>query len=345
MKPIQIKYGENNEKTLVIDRDFFNSLFGIVLVISCALMSGLLQLVETRFNMALISTWDFWCNYLLKLVMGYFCLFGCYILRKNKNRRQPKFVLQRQSIIEHRKAIIKNSQIEELREWLVNVYNYRKRVEKYQDILLYKYEKVSLIRCVEPNEKDYAKQKDYLKAKKKYEKLKLKNTKAENIKALLEEQLKICDIHFKIINAYKRKDLTLAEQLKAEIADKDELLKVKIKHQNVTYNNLFNTEIFGELDNSGIFYNEKRRLAARITPALAIGIIITCIFYTIMPVFSNPSLSTVFMIFFNFIIIGWYSFSGIHLANDFIWKVVYSADSNRIAICDEFLEDNRKILG
>ena len=36
-------------------------------------------------------------------------------------------------------------------------------------------------------------------------------------------------------------------------------------------------------------------------------------------------------------------FSGITLANNYIFKVVYTADQNRISICEQFKEDVAKI--
>ncbi len=346
MKTKVIKYGKNGNRQIVVDRDFLNMILGIILIISCVLLSGVLQLVEARFDLKTISKADFWIGYLIKLSTGYMCFFGVYILRKLKNKRSSKFLIQRQNIKTYKIEIVKFKQISNFKNWLKNVYNYRKRVEKYQDFLLSKYEKLNTEKPEEPEKDDFLpygfiNRWKYKKAKKVYAKQNKRYQQALIQKAYLEGQLSVCDTHFKIIDAYRKKDLETIKILQESIKITDEMSNYKIKYKPITYNGIFNVEILKGVKDDGIDYNEKSILVKKIVPKLIFGAISVSLLASMIPDFNKPTLSLILMMFLNFLIMGWYMFSGSMLANTFIFNIVYVADSNRLAICDEFKEDSR----
>ena len=341
MKPKVIKWGKNGEKSVVINKDFFNMLLGILLVVSCALLSGVLQLVEARFDFSAVSTSEFWINYILKLSTGYMCLFGTYILRKVKNQQSAKFVIQRENLKAFKREIVEKRQIATMRAWLKNIYNYRKRVERYQDIILSKYEHVVLEKPEKPLKEDFQpfNKRKYNRAIKRYQKALKKYEKAEKQKEYLEKQLKVCDTHFAIIEAYKTNNLDNVRELSDEIKDIDDMKAYKINIKNVTYNSLFNFDILKGMQEDSIFYNEKSLLAKKLIPTMLIGVFFVTLISSMIPDFKQATLETIFMIVLNLMIMGWYMFSGITLANNYIFKVVYTADQNRISICEQFKED------
>lgn len=346
MKPKVVKYGKNGEKQVVIDKDFLNMVLGIVLVVSCVLLSGVLQLVEAKFDMSTLSNLDFWMGYLIKLITGYMCFFGVYILRKLKNKRSARFVIQRQTIKEYKSKIVELKQISDFKNWLKNVYNYKKRVERYQDFLLKRYEKLNTEKPEEPEEDDFQpdnwlNRRRYKKAKQNFIKQNKKYESAISQKDYLEKQLSVCDTHFKIIEAYRRKDYESAKTLREQIKQEDEMSNFKIKYKPITYNGIFNVEVLKGIKDDSIDYNEKSILIKKIIPKLIFGAISVSLIASMIPDFNKPTLSLILSMFLNFLIMGWYMFSGSMLANTFIFNIVYVADSNRIAICDEFKEDSR----
>ncbi len=340
MKPKVIKWGKNGEKCIVINKDFFNMLLGVVLVISCALMSGVLQLVEASFDFSVVSTAEFWGHYILKLSTGYMCLFGTYILRKQKNRRAPKFLIQREKLKDFKKEVVEKRLIASNRAWLRHVYNYRKKVERYQDIILNKYEHVVIDKPEAPKKEDYEGYKrGYLRAQRKYKKALIKYEKMEKLKKYLEEQLMVCDTHFEIIEAYKRNNKDKVKELTDKIKEIDDMKSYKINIKNVTYNSLFNFDLPKGMPEDSIYYSEKSLLAKQLIPTMLMGVFFVTLISSMIPGFRQATLETVFMIVLNLLIMGWYMFSGITLANHYIFRVVFTADQNRISICEQFKED------
>ncbi len=346
MKTKVIKYGKNGKRQVVVDRDFLNMILGIVLIVSCVLLSGILQLVEARFDMKTLSKADFWIGYMIKLATGYMCFFGMYILRKLKNKRSSKFLIQRQNIKAYKTEIVKLKQISNFKNWLKNVYNYRKRVDKYQGYLLSRYEKLNTEKPEQPEEDDFAplnfiNRRKFNKAKRVYNKRNKKYQQALLQKEYLEQQLNVCDIHFKIIESYRKKDFDTVKSLQDSIKNIDEMSNYKIKYKPITYNGIFNVEILKGVKDDSIDYNERSVLLKKILPKLIFGAVSVSLLASMIPDFNKPTLSLLLMMFLNFLIMGWYMFSGSMLANTFIFNIVYVADSNRLAICDEFKEDSR----
>ena len=55
---------------------------------------------------------------------------------------------------------------------------------------------------------------------------------------------------------------------------------------------------------------------------------------------STFTATTLLLIALNLLLMGWFMFSGIRIADSFIFGVVFAADNNRIIICEEFIEDS-----
>ena len=345
MKPKIIRY---KNKEIIIDKEFFNFLLGVILIVSCALVSGVLQLIEIGFDFTLIKTSAFWSGYLLKLVIGYLCLFGCYLLKKNNNKKSAKFVTQRQDIIDYRTAIIKSGKVAELKNWLKNVYNYRKKVELYQEFLLQKNERIEAEKPEDINKELFRSEnkvinfflgiKLWFANKIYYIKLK-KYNKALEKQEYIAKQLEVCNIHFQIIDAYKKNDNETIKSLSASIKDNDYLNSFKAKFKKVTYSRIFNFDILNDRADDSIEYNEKKFLIKNILPFMILSAMGVCLLASIVPAFRNFGLDNLILICLNLFVIGWNAFSGNMLANRFCWSSLYNADSNRINILSEFKED------
>lgn len=347
MKPKEIKWGKNKEHTILVDREFFNSLFGIILIISCALMSGILQLMTVGFNFKLISSYEFWTGYLIKIIIGYTCLFGCYLLKKSSNRKSNKFVVQRAKIQVYRDRIVKEGKVQDIRSWLTKIYNYRKKVERYHDIILKKFEKLEIEEPVVPNKEDYTPLEGLNKIKyqllmHRYRRFQKKYLMKQEYKKYLEKQLEVCKVHFQIIDSYRKNDLERVRELQADLKD-DDMKSYKIKIERVTYNKLFNFDLSSEIADDSINYQERKFVSKHTIPFAIISLILFCLLASMTPLINDVSITTILMIFFNMVVIGWNAFSGMMLANNFVWNVVYNADSNRLAILEEFSEDSHLI--
>ena len=345
MKPRIINY---KNKEIVIDKEFFNFLLGIILVISCALISGILQLIEIGFDFSLIKNSNFWTAYLLKLIIGYLCLFGCYLLKKNNNKKSAKFITQRQDIIDYRTAIIKGMKVSEFKNWLKHVYNYRKKVELYQEYLLTRNEKIEIEMPDEIDEESFKSENKFVSfflkiklrfAKRNYSRKLKKYNKGLERREYILKQLKVCNIHFQIIEAYKKKDNEIVKELNSEILDNSELNSFKAKFKKVTYSRIFNFDILNDRVDDSIEYNEKRFLAKSILPFMFLSAMGVCLLASIIPALKDFGLDNLILICLNLFVVGWNAFSGNMLANKYCWSILYNADANRINILSEFKED------
>jgi len=342
MKQLKIKCGK---KQVIVTKDLLTIATGIVILVVDSLLAGFLQLFEFGFDWTYITKSEFWTAYCIKLAISYIALFGAYIIRRVINKKSPKFIAQREKIKDSKNAIVKARKISNCKNWLKFVYNYTKKVEIYQDIITSKYEKIIF---KEPEQPDT----DYLDENKFFDKLKIarlnrnykiakaKYEKSEKLRKFYEAQLKVCDKHFEIIDAYKHHDMEKVKKLQEEIKENDFMKHYNLHYKNVTYNKLFNVDLSSTRKDDRIEYNEAGILAKKIMPSLLMGVVGCAVVTSVVVQTGSFSATTIFMIALNLLMMAWFMFSGIRIADSFIFGVVFAADNNRIIICEEFIEDS-----
>jgi len=342
MKQMKIKCGN---KQVIITKDLLTIISGIIILVVDALLAGFLQLFEFGFDWSYITKSEFWTAYFIKLAISYIALFGAYIIRRVINKKSPKFIAQREKIKDSKNAIVKARKIANCKNWLKFVYNYNKKVEIYQEIITSKYEKIIF---KEPEQPDT----DYLDEKKFFDKLKIarlnkkykialaKYNKSETLRKFYEEQLKVCDKHFEIIDAYKHHNIAKVKELQEEIKEKDFMKHHNLHYKNVTYNKLFNVDLNGTHRDDNIEYKEAGFLVKNVMPSLLMGIVGCAVVTSVVVQQGSFSATTIFMIALNLLMMAWFMFSGLRIADSFIFGVVFAADNNRIIICEEFIEDS-----
>jgi len=342
MKPLKIPYGKN--KNLIITKDFISIFMGVLILVADALLAGILQLFEFGFDLSYLKTTEFWTSYAIKLAISYTALFGAYIIKKNANKQNPKFLIQREKIKESKDAIVKARKIANCKNWLKFVYNYTKKVEIYQDIITKKYEKLVYAEPEEPDKDSYNLESffgrlKYNNAKANYHKALNQYKKTEEHRKYCERQLMVCDKHFEIIAAYKKHDMEEVKRLQDEIKDIDCMKNYRLRYKNITYNRLFNVDLGSNKHDNSIDYNEAGMLAKKILPAIITGLISCTLLSSLFVKTQAFSLNTILLIVLNLFLMAWFTFTGIRIADSFILGTVYAADGNRLIICEEFIED------
>lgn len=342
MKQMKIKCGN---KQVIVTKDLLTIIAGIIILVVDALLAGFLQLFEFGFDWTYVTKSEFWTAYFIKLAISYVALFGAYIIRRVINKKSPKFIAQREKIKDSKNAIVKARKIANCKNWLKFVYNYNKKVEIYQEIITSKYEKIIF---KEPEQPDT----DYLDENKFFDKLKIarlnrkykialaKYNKSESLRKFYEEQLKVCDKHFEIIDAYKHHNIAKVKELQEEIKEKDFMKHHNLHYKNVTYNKLFNVDLNGTQRDDNIEYKEAGFLVKNVMPSLLMGIVGCAVVTSVVVQQGSFSATTIFMIALNLLMMAWFMFSGLRIADSFIFGVVFAADNNRIIICEEFIEDS-----
>ncbi|MGN1222075.1 MAG: hypothetical protein ACI4TT_02440, partial [Christensenellales bacterium] len=175
---------------------------------------------------------------------------------------------------------------------------------------------------------------------KKYKKAMAKYKKSESLREFYEQQLKVCEKHFEIIDAYKKHDIEKVKRLQDEIKENDYMKHYNLHYKNVTYNKLFNVNLSSTRKDDSIEYNEAKVLAKKILPSILMGIIGCAVLTSIVVQQGDFSATTILLIALNLLMMVWFMFCGLRMADSFIFGVVYAADSNRIIICEEFIEDS-----
>lgn len=342
MKQIKIKCGK---KQVVVTKDLLTIVAGIFILVVDALLAGFLQLFEFGFDWSYISKSEFWTAYCIKLAISYIALFGAYVIRRVINKKSPKFIAQREKIKDSKNAIVKARKISNCKNWLKFVYNYTKKVELYQELITSKYEKI-IFKEPEQPDTDYLDETKFFdklkiaRLNRKYKKAKAKYNKSETLRKFYEEQLKVCDKHFEIIDAYKKHNIEKVKSLQEEIKDIDFMKHYNLHYKNVTYNKLFNVDLSNTKKDASIEYNEAGVLAKKIMPSLLLGVVGCAVITSVVVQQGSFSTTTLFMIALNLLMMAWFMFSGLRIADSFIFGVVFAADNNRIIICEEFIEDS-----
>ena len=150
----------------------------------------------------------------------------------------------------------------------------------------------------------------------------------------------MCDKHFEIIDAYKHHNIAKVKELQEEIKEKDFMKHHNLHYKNVTYNKLFNVDLNGTQRDDNIEYKEAGFLVKNVMPSLLMGIVGCAVVTSVVVQQGSFSATTIFMIALNLLMMAWFMFSGLRIADSFIFGVVFAADNNRIIICEEFIEDS-----
>lgn len=344
MKPIKIKF---KNKEILVNKDFMTTLIGFALIVLAILLSGIMQLGEMGFNADNLKDVGFWSGYFTKLLLIYLALFGSYIIRRMYNRQTPKFITQRETLKEFKEAIVKSGKIQECKNWLKNVYNYRKKVEIYQNHMLVKYEKSCKEEPIKPiftDDEELSFWQRYIRKRvlSKYNK-KLQKWKELQVKrGYYQSQIDVCETHLKIIEAYVANDEEKVNKLKESIKEIDGMNDFQSHFKPITFEKLFNVDLLRGVEADSIDYNENKHIAKKILPSIFFGLIIVIIAMSIFFTSKDFSFQTVILILLNILLILFYSFNGIRLADNIVFGVIFIADSNRITICEQFKEDSKK---
>lgn len=343
MKPITIKYGK--DKALVVTRDVLKIGIGLIILIGDGLLAGIVQLFEFGFNISSLLTPEFWTAYAIKLVISYVALFGAYVIRKVKDRHNPKFVVQRERIKDCKQEVVKAKKIGVFKNWLKYVFNYRKKVEMYQAVISKKYEKLTLLEPEKPCKEDFAlnSKLGVLKYKlelSRYKRKRKKYDKTEAMRKYCEEQLGVCETLFQVIEFYKQHRVDKAKALLDKVKEVDCMRNYKLRFKSISYNRLFNVELGSTKRDDSIEYNEAGVLAKKIMPSLLMGVVGCAVLTSVIVHTKSFTVETALLIALNLIVMAWFMFTGIRLADNFVLGTVYAADTNRIMICEEFLEDS-----
>lgn len=336
MKQLKIQCGK---KQVYITKDTLTIVFGIIIIISDALLAGFINLFEFGFDWSYVSKSEFWSAYFIKLAISYIALFGAYIIRRAKNKKNVKFIAQREKIKDCKNAIVKAKKIGNCKNWLKFILNYTRKVEIYQNIMMSKYEKIIF---KEPEEPDYENLSTLKKRllKNRYEKALEKYKQNEKLRIYIEEQLNVCDKHFKIIECYKKHDISQVKILQEEIKANDGIKGYNLKYKDVTYNKLFNVDLTAGDNDDGIEYNEFTVLLKKIMPTLFLGVIGCALLTSIVIQRGVFNTNTVLLIALNLLMMAWFIFNGVRFADSVVLGTIYAADTNRLIICEQFLEDS-----
>ena len=344
MKPINIKF---KNKEILVNKDFMTTLIGFALIVLAILLSGIMQLGEMGFNADNLKDVGFWSGYFTKLLLIYLALFGSYIIRRMYNRQTPKFITQRETLKEFKEAIVKSGKIQECKNWLKNVYNYRKRVEIYQNQMLVKYEKSCKEEPIKPIFTDDEEQSFWQRYRRKrvlskYNSKLLKWKELQVKRGYYQSQIDVCETHLKIIEAYVANDEEKVNKLKESIKDIDGMNDFQSHFKPITFEKLFNVDLLRGVEADSIDYNENQHIAKKILPSIFFGLIMVIIAMSIFFTSKDFTFQTVILILLNILLILFYSFNGIRLADNIVFGVIFIADSNRITICEQFKEDSKK---
>lgn len=327
VKGVVIKYKGRN---IIVTKDAMQTISGGLLVLLSLILSGLFAFVSVGFDPSKLLTGGFWVSYCITTATVWLCFFGVYVIRESRNKRQPKIVINNQKRRDFRETIVENRKIDSCENWL-KIYNYERKVSIFRDSLLEAYRKLDL---TEPD-------KSLNKDSKKYQKQVRCYTKNKEKRDYLQKQLDYTNIHNDIVKKLRVNDLAGAEELKKKLGDDDAFKCAKITWRNVYFNDLFNGSM--SHSNNTIFYNKSKAIFDNIKLMLVLGVCMTLITTSIILQSNELSLYTIISIITNLAMLCGYAVSAIRVADNVVFEVMYSADENKLTICNLFKEDDEKV--
>lgn len=305
---------------------------GISLIALTFLANGFLSFIVVGFDFSKIWTGEFWANFGILFASEMCVLFGMFIIQRIKDLQNEKITDLQKHIDTKRNTVYGVDKITQAEEWLRDIYNYRERLNLFENRVKKLHSKIVL------NEP----QKDC-----KFYEFKLKRY--EHKKALRDFYVK----QFEFIKKDRNKIEILAKQNKTdEDIENYQALVEELKTNDYAFNKarmhyreVYWGSLLSDMDDSGNkastpFFSEKKELAKNIMKYLAMGIVTTS-FVTalIFPTLKALSLHTVLSIIFNLITLTFFMARGITISNQIILGTYYKALEKRKSIYNQMLKD------
>lgn len=287
---------------LAATKEIMTQIAGLALISLSALLLGLFDFSELKFDFTQILTGEFWINYFIKLGLYYTAFVGMYIISRNKQMQSKRTLVHKAELQKLRKYIVENRLIEDLDNWLERVYGLKIAIIGWKFELERKYKK-----------------------ERKKDKIRAKN-KAEHALITKYEQL---------LYAREKKDIEKEEEILKALPEYNHSLE---KHKKgVHYNNLFNVDYYSHLAEENIFVHELGVVLQKILPSLGVGMVVMVFIYTMLPPMFKPLtaesiINCVISLFFLVL----YCFNGARIASDVVNINIYNADNVRISIVERF---------
>ena len=326
----------DERKTVIVSKDIMNSILGLAFIGASALLLGLFEIFKIGWDFSVLKNSSFWIGYLVKLAMLYLAFFGAYIIRKQKNLKSPKVLMQREILRHNKREIANNHMTADCEFWLKAVYSYAKKLELYQKRLQEKNANLSIVEPTEPKERKgllyTVKRARYKRALKRYTKNKAK-------REYYEEQLKNCEIHTQVIELYMQRKIQEGKAL-LESIDNDGFQLFYPRYKAVTYNKIFNVSIeASKAEEEQLSYREQSILLQKISKSVAVGCLSIAIMTSLALDFKVVSFQSVVYMFMNLITMLWFTYNGIKSADVLVFGNIMQADANRIKVSNLYRDN------
>ena len=331
----------NEKKTVIVLKDIVGSILGLVFIGASALLLGLFEMFKIGWDFSLLFNSSFWVSYLVKLVMLYLAFFGAYIMRRQKNLKSPKVLVQREILKQNKNYISNNYMTADCEFWLKWVYSYNKKVELYRKKLQEKNANLSIVEPTKPKEiegKGIAQLKykiqlaRYIRKVKQYNKNKAKREYYEN-------QLRNCEIHNAVIELFRQRKVEEGKDILKSI-EQDDFQLFYSRYKEVTFNKLFNMNVDIEKgEEESLSYREKSILLQKVSKSVAVGCISLAVMTSLALDFKDISFMSFVYMLMNLITMLWFVYNGIKSADSLVFGSMMQADANRIKVSNLYRDD------
>ena len=313
-------------------KDLMQVFSGITLIVLTFIANGFLSFIVVGFDFSRVWTSEFWASFGTLFASEMCVLFGMFIIQRLKDLESNKITDLQKHIDTKRNTVYGVDKITPAEDWLRNIYNYRERLNLFEDRVRKLHSKIVLN---EPKEDS------------KFYEFKLKRY--EHKKELRDFYVK----QFEYIKKDRKKIEILAKQTKTpeDIATYGQLVeelktneyafnKARIHYREVYWGNLL-SDVSESGSKAGTpFFSEKKELAKNIVKYLAMGIITTSFVTALMfPAFKEPSWTNALSIAFNLITLTFFMARGVVVSNQIILGSYYKALEKRKSIYNQMLKD------
>lgn len=286
---------------LAATKEIVTQIAGLSLISLSALLLGLFDFSELRFDFGKILTSEFWINYFIKLALYYTAFIGMYIITRNKQMQSKRTLTHKGEIQKLRKYIVENRLIEDLDNWLDNVYGLKIAIIAWKFELERKYKK---------------ERKNKIRG----------NYKAEH--ALISK-------YDKLLLAREKKNVEEEQELLKTLPEYDH--NIERRKRGVNYNNLFNVDYYSHLAEESIFVREMWVVMQKILPSLGVGMVAMAFISTMLPPMFKPlTAESIINCVISLFFLALYCFNGARIASDVVNINIYNADNVRISIVERF---------
>jgi hypothetical protein len=313
-------------------KDIMQISSGIILILLTFIANGFLSFIVVGFDFSRIWTSEFWASFGILFTSEMCVLFGMFIIQRIKDLSNPKITDLQKHIDTKRNTVYGVDKITPAEDWLRNIYNYRERLNLFEDKIRKLHSKIVLN---EPQEGC----RFYEFKKKRYEHKKaLRDFYVKQFEFIKKDRKKI-----EILSKQNKtsEDIQNYETLVEELKTNEYAFnKARIHYREVYWGNLL-SDIADSSARAGTpFFSEKKELARNIMKYLAMGIITTS-FVTalIFPTFKALDWNTALSIIFNLITLTFFMARGIVVSNQIILGSYYKALEKRKSIYNQMLKD------